>query len=407
MRLPPTFAAFRHRNYRLWFVGQTISITGTWMQSVAQSWLIYDLTGSKLALGTVSFLGSLPTLFLMLPGGAVADRIPRRKLLLLTQSAMMVLAFILAALAATGVLRVWHIALLAACLGVAQSFDAPARQALVVEMVEDRKDLLNAIALNSTIFNLGRIIGPAIGGMVLAAVGAAWCFALNGASFVAVIVALWCMRLRPSQQGRQRSQGLLADAREGLRYVARNRIILAMIGLTGFANLFGMSYATLMPVYAADVLRVGERGLGILNAAVGVGALVGSLTLASLTRYRRKGLLLAVGSILFPLSALLYGFSRSFPLSLFCLALVGWAIVTQNSSNNTLIQTLCPDELRGRVMSVFTLMIFGTSPFASLQAGMIAQFLGPTAGVAVGAGLVLLFACYTHWRTPALRELEA
>src|SRR5512136_771458 len=196
-RLSSTFSALRHRNFRLWFIGQTLSMVGTWMQSVAQGWLVFQLTGSEFALGAISFIGTLPTLFLMLPAGALADRIPRRQVLLVTQTAMMLFAFILAILAATHVLQVWHVGVLAACLGIANSFDAPARQALAVEMVEDQRDLTNAIALNSTIFNLARVVGPAIGGAVLAALGATWCFALNGLSFLAVIAALLMMRLPP------------------------------------------------------------------------------------------------------------------------------------------------------------------------------------------------------------------
>ncbi|MGQ9553346.1 MAG: MFS transporter [Anaerolineae bacterium] len=405
-RLPATFAAMRHRNYRLWFFGQTVSLMGTWMQSVAQGWLVYQLTGSKLALGTISFFGTLPTLFLMLPGGAVVDRVPKRSLLLVTQTVMMILAFIMTILAVTSVLRVWHIAILASCLGVAQSFDAPARQALTVEMVEDRRDLMNAIALNSTIFNLARVIGPAVGGVVLASLGPAWCFGLNGLSFLSVIMALWRMRLRTAPV-RFSHQPLATQVTTGLRYIREHPAIRTMILLTGFASLFGMAYVTLLPAFAVDVLHVGETGLGALNAAIGLGALVGSLAMASLSKFRRKGLFLTVGSLLFPSALILFSFSRSLPLSMLCLSLAGWSIVTQNATNNTLIQSICPDELRGRVMAVFSLMIFGTTPFGALQAGTVAQAFGPAIGVAAGAALVLFFAVAVHLTTPALRRLEA
>jgi len=405
-RLPTTFAALRHRNYRLWFVGQCVSLMGTWMQSVAQGWLVYQLTGSEFALGTISFVGTLPTLFLMLPGGAIVDRIPKRGLLLVTQSVMMLLAFIMAALSATGVLRVWHIAVLAACLGITQSFDAPARQTLAVEMVDDRRDLMNAIALNSTIFNLARIVGPAIGGVVLATAGPTWCFGLNGLSFLAVLVAIWRMRL-PAKQLGDEHRSLRTQVAEGLRYVREHSTVRTMIALTGFASLFGMAYVTLLPAFAVDVLRVNATGLGALQAAIGVGALIGSLTVASLGRFRRKGLMLSVGSLVFPVALLGFSFSRYLPLSMLFLSLAGWAIVAQNATNNTLIQTICPDELRGRVMAVFSLMIFGTTPFGALQAGSIAQALGPTAGVALGAGLVLLFAVIVQLAVPALRRQEA
>ena len=405
LRLPSTFAALRHRNFRLWFFGQTLSMIGTWMQSVAQGWLVYDLTGSEFALGVISFIGTLPTLFLMLPAGALADRIPRRRVLLFTQTTMMLLAFILAILAATHVLQVWHVGVLAACLGIANSFDAPARQALAVEMVEDRRDLMNAIALNSTIFNLARVVGPAIGGAVLAAVGAAWCFALNGLSFLAVLVALLMMRL-PQTLQEVRTDPLTVQIAAGFRYILGNPPVRTMIMLVGVSSLFGFSYAVLMPAYAVDVLHVGEAGLGGLNVAIGVGALAGSLIVASMGKLRRKGLLLTMGSLLFPTVLLLFAFSQSFALSLVALSIVGLAFVSQNATSNTLIQSIIPDNLRGRVMAVYSLMFFGTAPFGALQAGAIAQVFGPAAGVAVGAVITLVFAAGVFFAVPSLRRLE-
>lgn len=400
-----TFAALRYPNYRLWFIGQAVSLMGTWMQSVAQGWVVYQLTGSRFALGAVSFAGSVPTLFLMLPAGAVADRFPRRWLLVITQTAMMVFAIVLAALAAAGILRVWHIGLLAFALGVANSFDAPARQSLAIEMVEDRRDLMNAIALNSTMFNLARVVGPAVGGAVLAALGSAWCFALNGLSFLAVIVALLRMRLPPPNRAPQ-DGSLLKQVAAGLSYIRGNGPVRTMIVLVGISSLFGLSYATLMPAYAVDVLQVGEAGLGILSTAVGVGALVGSLTVASLAELRRKGLLLLSGSLLFPSALLLFACSRSFLASLVCLALAGLGFVTQNATSNTLVQSIVPDELRGRVMGLYSLMFFGTTPFGSLLAGTLAQFLGPSAGVGIGAGITLAFAVGVLLAVPVLRGLE-
>jgi MFS family permease len=376
---------------------------GTWMQSVAQGWLVYELTGSKLALGTISFAGSIPTLFLLLPAGAVADRIPRRRLMMMTQSAMMVLAFILALLAATRTLQVWHIAVLAFMLGVANSFDAPARQSLAVEMVEDRRDLQNAIALNSTMFNLARVVGPAIGGFVLAELGATWCFALNGLSFVAVLIALLGMRL-PDAVNASRTERLTAQIGTGLRYVWGHAEVRAIIALVGISTLFGFSYSVLLPAYAADVLHVGEAGLGGLNAAVGVGALIGALTVATLSRSRYKGWQLAAGSFLFPLGLLSFAFSRSFSLSLVCLALVGFGFVSQNATSNTLVQGIVPDELRGRVMGVYSLMFFGTTPFGSLLTGSLAQAFGPTVGVVAGALVTLLFALAVFIFVPSLRR---
>ena len=405
LRLPSTFAALRYRNFRLWFFGQTLSLMGTWMQSVAQGWVVYELTGSKFALGAISFVGAVPTLFLMLPAGVLADRLPRQRLLLMTQTAMMVLAFALAVLAATGVLRAWHIGLLAVGLGITNSFDAPARQALAVEMVEDRRDLMNAIALNSTIFNLARIVGPAVGGVMLATLGAVWCFAVNGLSFLAVIGALLRMQL-PNTSNAPSSEPLTVQIAAGLRYILENRAVRTMIALIGVSTLFGLSYTVLLPAYAVDVLHVGETGLGALNAAMGVGALTGSLIVASLGTFHHKGLLLTAGSLLFPTMLLFFAFSRSFLLSLASLVVIGLAFVTLNATSNTLIQSAVPDALRGRAMAVFSLMFFGTSPFGSLQAGTLAQALGPTAGVAVGAGIVLVVAVGVLFAVPSLRRFE-
>jgi len=402
-RLPSTFTALRYPNYRRWFVGQALSLMGTWMQSVAQGWLVYDLTGSKLALGAIAFAGSVPTLFLMIPAGALADRIPRRRLLLITQSAMMLFAFILAALTAIGTVQVWQIAVLAFALGIANSFDAPARQALAVDMVEDRRDLLNAVALNSTMFNLARVIGPAIGGIVLATLGATWCFALNGLSFVAVLIALVGMVIPIAAQSRTQ-ESLGSQVRAGLQYTWGHTIVRTIILLAGVSSLFGFTYSVLLPAFAADVLHVGEAGLGALNAAVGIGALAGSLVVASLTRSRFRGQLLTAGSLTFPIALLAFAFSRSFPLSLACLATAGFAFVSQNATANTLVQSIVPDDLRGRVMGVYMLMFFGTTPFGSLLAGVIAQALSPTAAVAIGATITLAFALGIAIFVPSLRK---
>ncbi len=398
-----TFAALRYRNYRLWFIGQALSLMGTWMQSVAQGWIVYQITGSRFALGAISFAGTIPTLFLMLLAGAVADRVSRRSLLIWTQTAMMLCAFILTALTATGVLQVWHVAVLAFALGVANSFDAPARQSLAVEMVEDRRDLMNAIALNSTMFNLGRVVGPAVGGIVLAALGPAWCFGLNGISFLAVIGALLGMHL-PHTASTSR-EPLAQQVATGLRYVLFSAPVRTIVLLMAISTLFGFSYSTLMPAYAVDVLRVGETGLGLLTTSVGVGALAGSLTVASLGHMRRKGRLLLAGSCLFPTMLLGFAFSRSFPLSMALLAAAGFGFVLQNTTSNTIVQMLVPDPLRGRVMAVYTLTFFGTMPFGSLLVGIIAQILGPTASVAIGAAFTLACALWILLTQPAMLRL--
>jgi MFS family permease len=389
-RVPATFAAMRHPNYRKWFVGQVLSLMGTWMQSVAQGWLVYQLTGSKFALGTISFIGTLPTLFLMLPAGVVVDRIPKRKLLIVTQSSMLVFAAILAALAWSGRLQVWQIGVLAFLLGVANSFDAPARLAIVPELVEDRDDMQNAIALNAMMFNMARVIGPAIGGLVLAAAGAGWCFALNAASFLAVLIALLLM-VMPNDTGRPSSRRVLADIGEGVRFIGQHSVILPIMILVGTAGLFGFSYAVLLPAYATDVLHTDEAGYGVMNAAVGIGALIGSLIVASSSRRGNRGMLLTLGSLLFPLALLGLAFVHSLYPALILLFLVGLGFVSQNVEANTLVQTLSPDVIRGRVTSVYSLMFFGTAPFGSLLAGAVAQAIG--ASLAIAAAAIVTAAC--------------
>ncbi|MGB9724138.1 MAG: MFS transporter [Chloroflexia bacterium] len=401
-----TFSALRYRNYRLWFLGQTISLMGTWMQSVAQQVVVYLLTDhSKIALGTISFAGSIPTLFLMLPAGALADRFNKRRILLATQSAMMLFALVLAALVATGVVQFWHIVLLATALGIANSFDAPTRQALAVELVEDRRDLMNAIALNSMMLNLARIVGPAAAGLILAFLHPAWCFVLNGVSFLAVILALLRMRM-PEGRPPLQAEPLTVQLRAGLKYIGGHTVVRTIIALVAVSSIFGFSYSVLLPAFAIDLLHIGESGVGLLQTAVGIGAVGGALGVASLGRSRRKGLLLAAGSLLFPAAVLGLAFSPYLSLALLSLALAGFGFVTQNSTSNTLIQTIVPDQLRGRVMGVYMMMFFGTTPLMSLLAGGLAQWLGPSWATAFGALVSLAFALGVQVAVPDLRQEE-
>ena len=404
-RFGTTFSALRYPNYRRWFVGQVLSLMGTWMQMVAQGWLVYDLTGSKLALGTISFISSVPTLVFMLPAGAVADRVSRRKMMLVTQTVMMICAFILAFFTGTKSLQVWYIAVLGFILGLAGAFDAPARMALTVELVDDRRDLQNAIALNSTMFNLARVVGPAIGGLILATVGAAWCFALNGLSFVAVLIALAGMHLHEPIKPPS-TRRMTAEIGDGLRYVWDTKVVRVLVAMVAVVSIFGFSYSVLMPAFAVEVLGVGEAGLGALTAAVGVGALIGSLTVASLTRSRHKGWQLSFGSVLFPISLIAFALSRNFYLSLVILVFVGFGFIIQNTTSNTLVQMLVPDQLRGRVMSVYTLMFMGAMPFGSLLAGTLAQIYGTSAAVIFGASVTLAFALFVVIFIPQVRRLE-
>jgi len=404
LALQPTFRALRHRNYRLWWSGQLVSLTGTWMQTVAQSWLVFQLTNSAFLLGLTGFIGSLPILLLSLWGGVVADRVRKRNLLVATQTTAMLQAFLLAFLTLSGRVRVEHVLIMAAILGVVNAFDAPTRQAFTVEMV-GKEDLMNAIALGSTLFNAARILGPAIAGVLVAIIGPGGCFTVNGVSFLAVIAGLLAMRLPPSPRVAT-SESALHNLQEGLAYVRSNSTVLSLLALVGTTSLFGMSYATLMPIFARDVLRVGAQGLGFLTATAGIGALIGALTLASLGRFRRKGLLLTAGNLLFPTALAAFALSRFFPLSLLCLMLAGWAMVAQNATANTLVQTTVPDHLRGRVMSVYTMLFMGMMPFGNLQAGTIASRFGAPFAVGLGATICALAALLILWRLPQLRRLE-
>lgn len=404
IRMPATFRALRHRNFRLFYFGQMISLIGTWMQNVAQSWLVYLLTGSPFALGLVSFAGSLPVLLCSLPAGVVADRVGKRNLIVAMQTAAMIQAFMLSFLTWTGIVQIWHVALLAFGLGTISSFDMPARQAFVIEMV-GKEDLMNAIALNSAIFNGARIVGPAIAGILVASLGVAPSFFLNGLSFLAVIAGLLLMDVQ-SRPVAHTGASMRQNIAEGLNYLRSNTTVRTLTTLVAVASIFGMPYAMLMPAFAADVLHVDASGLGFLSAAVGLGALAGAFALASLAGTRRKGLLLTAGNLLFPAMLLLFAASRSFLLSLAILVGVGWAFITQNATVNSLIQSIVPDYLRGRVMSVYTLMFVGMIPVGSLQAGVVAQRFGAPFAVGLGAAIALGYSLWVLWRHPEVRKLE-
>ncbi len=398
------FAALSYPNYRLWFFGQMTSLFGTWMQSTAQGYLVFELTRSPAYLGYVSFASGAAMWVFTLYGGVIADRVPRRSLLVVTQGLSMALAFILSALTFTGVVAPWHIVVLAFSLGVVNAFDVPARQSFVIEMV-GREDLTNAIALNSTMFNAAVAAGPAVGGITYALFGPGWCFAVNGVSFVAVIAALLSMRLAPSASPSRRSSAF-ADIREGLKAVRSDRAILALVVLVGAASMFGMSYVTLMPAWAVRVLNGDARTNGLLQSARGLGALAAALGIASLGRFRFRGGLLTAGSILFPVMLVAFSFTRALPVSLAALLLVGAANITINSLANSLVQTRTPDELRGRVMSIYNLFFMGLLPIGALLAGAIAEKGGAPLAVLVGAGGTLACATAIGIAVPSLRKAE-
>ncbi len=401
--LENTFAALRYQNYRLWFIGQLASLVGTWMQTTAQGFLIFQLTHSTAYLGYVVFASGLPTWLLMLYGGVVGDRMSRRNLLVMTQTAMMGLAFILAGLTFAGLVQPWEIILLAFLLGVANAFDAPARQAFVAELV-DRQDLTNAIALNSTMFQLATVVGPAVAGVTYAAFGAAWCFMLNGLSFIAVIAALVWMRLQ-SLPAHPRVTSAWYEMREGLHYSLQHPILRSLIAIIGVVGLFGSAYMTLFPAWAVTVLHGDATTNGWLQSARGLGALGGALTIATLGRFQWKGQLLTLGTFFFPAMLMVFALLTWLPLSLLALVAVGWGFLILANMAGTLVQLLAPDELRGRVTGVYSLVAFGSLPLGALAAGALAQWIGAPQTILLGAVVSLLFAVGLYLFLPALHRV--
>jgi MFS family permease len=399
-----TFAALKHHNYRLWFGGQLVSLFGTWMQTTAQGYLVFQLTQSPAYLGYVGFAAGVPAWLFTLYGGVIADRMSRRTLMLITQTAMMILAFVLAGLVFAGLVQPWHILMLAFLLGVANAFDGPARLAFVVELV-DREDLTNAIALNSSMFNLATATGPAMAGLTYALVGPAWCFLVNSLSFLAVIWALLRMKLPPAKPTAKRAS-TWADLAEGVRYILREPAIRTLIGLVGITSMFGISFATLFPAWAVDVLGGDATTNGLLQSARGLGALLSALMLASLGRSRFKGKLLTLGTISFPLLLLLFTFVRSLPLSLLVLVGSGMAVILIMNVANALVQGLVPDALRGRVMSVYSMTFFGCMPIGALWVGVVAEYASAAIAMIIGALISLLFGVLLYVFAPWLRRLE-
>ncbi len=379
-----TFRALRHRNFQLFFGGQLISLTGTWMQNVAQAWLVYRITGSSFLLGSVGFASQIPV-FLAAPiGGIVADRFNRQRIVIATQLSSMTLALVLATLTLTRTIHVWHIFLLAALLGLVNAFDIPARQSFLVEMV-GREDLMNAIAMNSSMFNGARIVGPAVAGILVAKIGEGWCFFANAMSYIAVIVGLLAMRLTPPTYSPAKGSPL-DEIIEGFQFVRQTAPIRALLLLLGLVSLVSMPYTVLMPVFADKVLHCSARGLGILMGATGVGALLGALTLATRTGVRGLGRWVALSCGGFGFTLALFSLSRNFYLSTILLIPVGFCMMLQMSSSNTLIQAMVPDQLRGRVMALYSMMFMGMAPFGALLGGALADRVG--APVTVGMGSV-------------------
>jgi MFS family permease len=399
-RLATTLRALRHRNFQLFFSGQLISLIGTWMQSVAQAWLVYRLTKSPFLLGAVGFSSQIPV-FLVAPiGGITADRVNRQRLVIATQTAAMLLAGILAWLTLTGRVQVWHIFVLSALLGVVNAFDIPGRQSFLIDMV-GKEDLMNAIALNSSMFNGARVIGPAVAGILVARIGEGWCFASNAISYVAVIIGLFLMKVHCPR--RTSGESPIADIVEGFRWVTHAKIIRALLLLLGLISLVGMPYTVLMPIFADQILHGGARGLGILMGATGVGALFGALTLAAKTGVKGLGRWVAFTCAGFGVSLVMFSLSRWFWLSVALLLPAGYSMMLQMACSNTLIQTMVPDQLRGRVMALYSMMFMGMAPFGALLGGALAHRMGAPFTVGVGGVTCLLGAMWYYRELPDMR----
>ena len=400
-RVAAAFRSLKHRNFRLFFGGQIISLVGTWMQTIAQTWLIYRLTGSAVLLGVLGFVSHIPIFLLSPIGGLAADRWPRRRVVITTQAASMLLAFILAALTLSGRIRIWEIIVLATLLGTVNAFDVPARQSFLIEMV-GREDLLNAIALNSSMFNGARLVGPAIAGLLVAWIGEGWCFFANGVSYFAVIAGLLMMRIQKSHAAHDGSSPL-EKLREGFRFARHTVPIRALLLLVAPVSFMTLPFSVLMPIFADRILHGGASAYGTLMGAVGVGALFGALALAMRQELRGLGNIVAYSAIGLGASLTLFSASRLYWVSLVALALSGFAMMMQFAATNTLIQAMVPDRLRGRVMSIYSMMFLGMTPLGSLLAGAIAARIGAPVTVAMGGVASLVSGAVFARKWPSLR----
>ena len=400
-KIPLSFPALTYRNFRLFWFGQVISLTGTWMHSAAQGWLVLKLTDSPFYLGLVGMAGSIPILLFTLAGGVTADRFNKRNIILSMQGILMLLAFTLAFLVTTGVITVWHVLAIAFLIGTAHAFDIPARQSFFIELV-GKKNLLNAIALNSAAFHGARMIGPAIAGVVIGHFGITVCFYINGLSFIAAIIGLIRMRFDEDIPRRPVSKSISKEFMEGINYIFGEPRAYKLIALVGIISFFGFPYMTFLPVYAKDILKTGATGLGILMGFAGAGAFAGAITLAMSEGISRKDILLSVAGIIFSTALLIFSSSETVWLSHIMLFLVGWGAVTQIATSNSLLQIIVPDSLRGRVMSSFTTVFLGMASLGNLAVGSLAYYLGTSTALMISAGLCLfvsiLILCRIIWR---------
>ena len=382
----PLFPAFQHRDFRLFYAGFVVSLVGVWMQRVAQSWLVLELTDSAFWVGTIDALGSLPVLLFTLYAGVIADRVPRRSMVIATQTAAMTVALTLAMLTLTGVVTLWHLVILAFLLGTSHAFDIPARHALMVDIV-GRQDLTNAVALNSSAFNATRIVGPAIAGAIITAAGVGICFLLNGVSYLAVIAALGMLQVSTRQSDGRPAHSVLDRLRAGYRHVVTERRTRTIIFNIATVSIFGLPAMVLLPVMARDVLGRGAQEFGWMMSAMGVGALIGALAVAVFGHRLPRGQLLGMSATLFGISVTLFGLARSLALALALLAILGCSLVVTTALSNTMVQILAPDALRARVVAFYAWAFVGLSPFGALQAGTVAEWIGAGNAIAIGGAV--------------------
>lgn len=386
--------AFNSRNYRLFFTGQGISLIGTWITQLATVWLVYDLTKSPLMLGIVGFSSQIPSFFLAPFGGVFVDRFSRHRTLIGTQILAMVQSLALAALALTGVIQVWHLIALSLFQGFINAFDAPARQAFVPELVERREDLVNAIAVNSTMFNGARLIGPAIGGLLLARVGAAYCFLIDGFSYIAVIIALLAMKIKPKKTTLTHTNPL-QEIKQGFVYAFSSPQIRTILLLIALVSLFGLQYLVLEPIFAQNILKGNVETLGFLMAASGVGALFGGIYLTTQQTTTRISKLIYLTPIILGIGLIVFSLSRFIPLSMITMLFVGFSTIIQFAGSNTVLQTIVDDDKRGRLMSLYTMSLLGVFPFGNLLGGALAERIGAPntlmiAGIACILGTIFI-----------------
>ena len=402
MRPQPIVRALRHRNYQLFFAGQGISLIGTWMQRVAMNWLVYRMTGSPLLLGVVNFTGQAPTLLFTPFGGVIADRYDRHRLLIATQVMAMVQAAVIALLVLTNVIVVWHLVLLSLFLGIVNAFDTPIRQSMIVELIDNREDLGNAIALNSSMVNGARLIGPSVAGILIATVGEGMCFLLNAVSYVAVIAALMAMTIAPKYVRAKRPH-MWQAWREGVSSAFQSPPIRSVLLLLAVVSFMGMPYSTLLPIFAQEVLHGGAQTLGFLMGAAGIGALAGAMFLASRSSVLGLETVLVVAATIFASGLIAFSLSRVVWLSLGLMVVSGFGMMVHMAASNTLVQTFVDDDKRGRVMSLYTMSLRGMVPLGSLIAGGLASHIGAPATLTLGGVCCILGAALFASRRAAFK----